>query len=715
MDLTAFSMNPAVASKSPKLVQMLLTPFDELLELDLLQARIRFIRHTGGKYLAPMGEAPYEDALRYALEYMIHPSDRDAYLAFHEFSTLRERLDTSETPGILQARFRFKLIAGGWRWGNEVVVGGAANGAPDGVAYSFLFDDGDAESGQNGAGDSFAMRSELTGLRREDSFFTVGRRLLGKYPEGWCVLVIDIEQFKLFNDWYGREKGDLLLAQVGATLNRVEQDTGGIACYFGQDDFALFVPRQHAEIDKLFETIHALIMENGTSVGFMPAFGICRAEDGQSIEELYDRAAVAARYAKENYHTRIRTFDPSMYQKTDADYRILAEFQKALQDHELYIVLQPQCRTTDGKIVGAESLARWRKPDGSMVSPGTFVPVLERYGFVTDMDTYIWEEVCAWQKSWVDRGHLPMPVSVNVSQIDIYTIDVPDFFEELLRKYDLPVDAIKIEITESAYVENEKVIDTVRRLREKGFLVLMDDFGSGYSSLNMLRNLSIDIIKLDAHFLRMSGEDRKGFQIMETIANMARTMGVPIIVEGVETQEELNYIDRLDCKYVQGYFFYRPMPVSDYEKLIGSAENVDAGGFFLNVKEKFRIRDLLFQNVMSDEMLNNILGPVGIFTLNGDKAKLMSHNRQLYDEFGAEELHEGLRTPFQLVVEEDRQEFLALIERAEQAVQSGAEGTIRFCRRNGTVVRVHLQLFYFGEDDGKKKFYVSVHKEPAAQ
>ncbi len=424
-------------------------------------------------------------------------------------------------------------------------------------------------------------RNELTGLYETAAFCTLGKKLLEKHPEGWCVIAIDLEHFKLFNEWYGREAGDRLLAQIGAALTEVETETGGLACYLGQDDFALLTPHDEERIKQLFGGIHKFVVERGTSVGFMPAFGVCLADEGGSVEELLDRAAQAAQHAKENYHKRIRLFEKAMYKKTEQDYQILSDFQQALRNREPFIQLQPQCLIANGRIVGAESLVRWKKADGTMVSPAVFVPVLEQYGFVTDLDQFVWEEVCAWQRKWIDGGHTPLPVSVNVSQIDIFTIDVPAYFDLLTWKYKLPPEVIKIEITESAYVGDVAVADTVRRLRERGFLVLMDDFGSGYSSLNMLRSLNVDIIKLDAKFLRMNSEDRKGVQILESIVGMARSMEAPIIVEGVETEEETKFIKSLGCRYVQGYHFYRPMPVEDFEKLIGNEGNIDTGGFNL--------------------------------------------------------------------------------------------------------------------------------------
>ena len=432
-----------------------------------------------------------------------------------------------------------------------------------------------------GLDESIESRNELTGLYTEHALYVRGREVLHEHPDGWCVIALDVEHFKLFNEWYGREAGDRLLAQIGARLLRVEQDTGGLACYLGQDDFALIAPYDEPSVRRLYKSVHQFVMEHGMSIGFMPAIGVCPADGETSVQELFDRAAQAAQNAKTDYHRRIRVFEDSMYRKTEQDYQLLSDFQQALKNRELFIVLQPQCEIEQGRVVGAESLVRWRREDGTMVSPGKFVPVLEQYGFVTDLDQFVWEEVCRWQRAWIDGGHTPLPVSVNVSQIDIFTIDVPAHFEQLLAKYSLPVDVVKIEITESAYVGDGTVSDTVKRLREKGFLVLMDDFGSGYSSLNMLRSLSVDIIKLDAQFLRMEGDDRKGVQILESIVSMAKSMEAPIIVEGVETQEEKDFVRRLGCRYVQGYYFYKPMPVPDFEKLIGDETHIDVSGFGL--------------------------------------------------------------------------------------------------------------------------------------
>ena len=696
---------PSRGKATSKLVNLMLQPFDDLVEINFNTGQMQNLRHAEGKYFVPVFDDTVDDIRRYSAENMVHPDDLPLYLRLTDPATLEERMAAADPPGELHARFRYKLLDGGWRWVEQISLDGSLYGMEKGVYYTFVFDiEEQVAQDELSAGE----RSSLTGLLREDAFFERGKELAAQHSDDWCMIAIDFENFKLFNEWYGRAQGDMLLASIGAKLSRVEGYTGGLACYFGQDDFALFAPYVKEQIKQLYIDCHQLVLERGNSVGFMPAFGICMANGESTIEELYDHAALAARRAKENFHTRIRTFDPSMSRQVAQEYTILSDFQKALRDHELFIMLQPQCLIANGRIVGAESLVRWRKANGEMVSPGVFVPVLEKYGFVTDLDKYVWEEVCIWQKKWIDGGHTPLPVSVNVSQIDIFTIDVPAYFEMLIKKYALSVDTVKVEITESAYVDNGKVVDTVQRLREKGFLVLMDDFGSGYSSLNMLRSLNVDIIKLDAQFLRMSGSDTKGVHILESIVNMAKTMGVPIIVEGVETKEETEFLSGLGCRYVQGYYFYRPMPVPDFESLIGESRNIDTGGFTFKAQEQFHTREFLDQNVFSDAMLNNILGPVAFFLLRGSEVDCIRYNQQFYNEVHTERFDEILKSSQRFLLDEDLPVLYGLLEQAMFDPLGGAAGVLRFPRADGTVSQYRMHFFFLGEDEAGKRFYASM-------
>ena len=693
---------------SMKIVQLMLAPYDDLVEVDMYHGRTRALRHKEGKYFVPLIDSSVKDIMRYSIENMVHPDDQELYARFIDPRTMPERMEQAEIPGLLRARFRYKLLSGGWRWVEQVNIGGPRQGLPEGLYYGFIFDleELGGEKAEQKSVPS-VKRSELTGLMWEESFFARSKEVIREQPRDWCMIAVDLEHFKIFNEWYGRKQGDLLLAQIGARLNREAEETGGLAGYYGQDDFAMLVPSDEARTQRLFEDLHALITEHGTSVGFMPALGVTPVTEGSSVEELYDRASLASHHAKANYHTRVCVYDPALFRQTEKDYQILSDFQNALEEHELFIVLQPQCAIATGRVVGAESLVRWKKADGTMVPPGVFVPVLEEYGFVTELDKYVWEEVCIWQKRWIDGGHTPLPVSVNVSQIDIFTIDVPAFLEELLHKYSLPVEVVKVEITESAYVDNDSVVDTVQRLRDKGFLVLMDDFGSGYSSLNMLRSLNVDIIKLDAQFLRMNKDDRKGMQIIESIVNMAKTMGMPIIVEGVETQEETDFLSGLGCSYVQGYFFYKPMPVREYEKLIGDPNHIDESGFHFEEKEQFYTREFLDQGVFSDAVLNNILGPVAFLSWHGDRVDVIRYNQQFYEETKLPNFSRRTKAIQRHMPPEDRARLRELMEQAVKNPLGGAGGVLRFTHPNGGFSQYRMHFFFLEEDDSGKKFFVS--------
>ncbi|MBE7003672.1 MAG: EAL domain-containing protein [Ruminococcaceae bacterium] len=700
--------SPDLPQPDTLFMKLALAPYDGLLELDLKHRLIRTVRLTEGKYTVAAKKGTFEEVFRGSTEFLVYPDDRETYLRFFDSDTLLQRLHEAETPDFLHTRYRYRLLNGAWHWVEVYLLGAAQTGEPEHIVYSFLFDaDEQAGDTEDGAPGESILRSELTGLLWERPFFARAREILREHAEGWCVISIDLEHFKLFNEWYGREQGDQLLAQVGARLTRAEAESGGLACYFGQDDFALLYPYDERRVELLYEQIHGLIVQFGTSVGFLPAFGVCLTDNSSTIEQIYDRASMATVRAKSSYHSRVRVFDPLMYEKADWDYHILSDFQKAMKDHELSFYLQPQCQIATERVVGAESLVRWKKADGKMVSPGVFIPVLEEYGFVTDLDKFVWEEVCKWQRMWIDSGHTPLPISVNVSQIDIFTIDVPAFLEEMLKKYDLPVEVIKVEITESAYVDNGAVADAVKRLREKGFLVLMDDFGSGYSSLNMLRNLNVDVIKLDAQFLRMGGDDRKGIQIVESIVNMAKTMGVPIIVEGVETQQETEFLSGLGCRYVQGYYFYRPMPQEEFQALIADPEHIDTSGFLFEAKDQFHTREFLDQNVFSDAMLNNILGPIAFFSQHGEELDVVRFNRQLLDEVDSPVFQDYTKSIQRLVVQEDLPRLYELLDHALIDPLGGASAVIRFQRLSGRISQFRVQFFFLEEDDNGRRFYGS--------
>lgn len=687
--------------------------FDDLIEADLISNYTRNIYHSTDKYFVPLLNGNHSNLFDYSLQHMIHPEDKERYFNLLNPDTLLERLKTAEYPGLLVGEFRYKLSNGDYSWVEQVVIGGERFGLREGIVRFYVFDiqsRKNRELGSTVKADTPIVKDNLTGLYNGSDFFDLANELIKNKRDDWCLIFIDLENFKLFNEWYGREAGNLLLGEIGTLLCDIEAITGGLAAYFGQDDFVLLAPYDSARIKHLYDAIHSIIVSRGNSVGFLPAFGIAMVTKDTSILDLFDRANQASHFAKENFHNRIRFFYPEMYEKKRHEYEIISDFQRALHSNEITFYLQPQCIASNKRVVGAEALTRWIKQDGTIISPGEFVPILEKYGFISDLDEYIWDSVCKWLRSILDLGLTPVPISVNVSQNDILTTDIPKHFETLIKKYDLPPKYLKIEITESVYAKNTDIVkETVSLLQEKGFLILMDDFGSGYSALSILRNLNVDILKFDAQFLRMNSFDEaKGVHIVESIVNMAKNMGLPIIFEGVETEEQRTFLRQLGCQYIQGFYFYRPMPISDFETLIKEPSNIETNGFRHNANNEFKVREFLDENIYSDAMLNNVLGPVAIYSWNDEKVDIIRFNELFYELVDVKDFSERIINIERFVPKEEKTKFYNLFRRATKDYLNGATDTITFRKSDGNEVNIKMHLYYIGDDGNNKKFYGSV-------
>ena len=683
--------------------------FDELISIDVPGDAYKFIFNVEQKYWSPSMEGTYSTFYDYVGTHMVHPEDQQNYLHIMNPATLLSHL--RESNGIIDFEFRAVNTNGGWRWCAQYVIGGAQHGLPDGIVYCYVFDiqsRKDREAGKTQVSYQGAMDLDpLTGLPKEKDFYIAADQLLANTSAGWLMAAIDLQHFKLFNEWYGRDMGDHLLADIGHELSDIAEAHRGITGYMGGDDFAILAPADSLELDALYDNLQEIIADHGVSVGFLPAIGACRSNGNSSIYTLHDEASFACQEAKADYKTRIKFFSSAMVEQTAEDYKTLSAFKDALANDEITFHLQPQCRAVNGRIVGAEALARWIKPDGTRIPPVSYIPTLEKYGFIPDLDKQIWEKVCKWSRESLDKGNPLIPVSVNISPVDIFTMDVPRYFEELIKKYDIPKQAIKVEITESAYGEDsDKVRATVQQFRDNGFVVLMDDFGSGFSSLNMLRELNVDMIKLDAYFLRMEeNTEKKGMHIIESVVNMAKTMSMPIIVEGVETTEQRAYLMSLGCRYIQGYYFYKPMPTEDFEALIVDPKNIDPQGFTFKFNEEFHIREFLNEDVYTDSMLNHIIGPAAVYAWHDDKVDIVRFNQQFYQAVNTPDFTSRLLDIQRFMPKNEVPKLLNVLQQAYEDRLNGASCMLSFIKVDGSMVRFLIQFYFLNNDGGSKRFY----------
>lgn len=410
----------------------------------------------------------------------------------------------------------------------------------------------------------------LTGLYSKQYFYQqAGEVLLRNPDQQYDIICSDIENFKLINDVFGVKAGDSLLRGIGNAY--AERLKGiGICGRLNSDQFVCLLKHRDDYTDDMF--IEASGLMNGLLDihNIVMKWGIYNVEDRSvPIEQICDRALLAARSIKGQYGKYFAIYDDTLRNQLLREQAITDSMESALSQNQFLVYLQPKYRIKDEALVGAEALVRWNHPFWGFLSPAEFIPLFEKNGFITRLDRFVWEKACAVLHDWDERGYYPMSVSVNVSRADIYNEDLADILVTIIKKYDLDPSRLHLEITESAYTENPKqIIDTVTTLRELGFVIEMDDFGSGYSSLNMLNDMPIDILKLDMKFIRSEMAKPKSQGILQFIINLARWMNLSVVAEGVETKAQLLRLTEIGCDYVQGYYFAKPMPCQEFEGLL---------------------------------------------------------------------------------------------------------------------------------------------------
>lgn len=538
------------------------------------------------------------------------------------------------------------------------------------------------------------------------------KRLPEILPNTYCIVAIDIEHFRLFNKLYGRSSGDEVIRYIYTCLKQSALEYDGIDAYLGGDNFVAFLPDDDEVLNNIRQKIIKKFSEWNNTSAFFPLFGVYTIKDTSVLPELmYDHAMLALSHAEEDYKWHICRYTIEMESSLEKEVYLLAAIEEGLEKGEFTFFAQPQCNIATGQIVGAEALVRWQKPDGEVLLPGGFIPVLEKNKMIDQLDRYVWEKVCQWLKGWIDQGYSPVPISINVSRIDIYAMDVPKYIFSLLEKYQIPEHLIKIKITESAYTENNnRISHAVNTFRNRGLVVMMDDFGCGYSSLNMLKNIPVDVLKLDMRFLQFKEEERqKSANILESIVNMAGLLHLPIVVEGVENESQEKFVQKLGCRYIQGFYYYKPLPIKKFEELLRDKRQIDTQGLVYKQVEPMHIREFIDTNFVSDSMLNNVLGPVVFFEVLGGDIKITRVNEQYFRMLGEQHFEEDIQKEFlKRIPEEERCVFHRMIEKAFENPVLGADGMIHLLCEGEQKMSVYTKVFYLREREGYRQYYCSL-------
>ena len=410
----------------------------------------------------------------------------------------------------------------------------------------------------------------LTGVYSKEFFYSsVKERLQVDLDGEYCIICSNIENFKLVNDVFGTREGDRLLQETARMMERMVGDEG-FCGRLSADRFLCF-QRKGEQCDKRrFDQLDVSVFSMMKNI--VMRWGIYEITDRTvSVEQMCDRAMLAADSIRGKYSRYYAVYDDKLRATLLREKMITDSMEKALAEKQFTVYLQPKYGLQKESIVGAEALVRWFHPEFGFISPGEFIPIFEKNGFIQKLDMYIWRMTCSLISKWKQEGLPVLPVSVNVSRADLFMDDPVSIFVNLVKEFNMRPSDLHLEITESAYADNmESIVSTVRQLREKGFIIELDDFGSGYSSLNTLSAMSVDILKLDLKFVHSEIEKPEDNSILNDVITMAHRMHLRVVAEGVETAHQAERLRMIGCDYVQGYYFSAPLPIRDYESLLTS-------------------------------------------------------------------------------------------------------------------------------------------------
>ena len=418
---------------------------------------------------------------------------------------------------------------------------------------------------------SAAERDKLSMLYTRNFFMEYAERIFQYHSElHMDAVVINIEQFHSINALNGRSFGDRVLQVIGEEINAFLTEIEGIASRFEADRFAIYCMQQpdyYALLNRFQDRVNNLTRK----VSIRLRMGVKTWQKGVEPLVMFDHARAACNRVRGDFQNPLMFYDDDMRMKELLNQRLLNDLHSAADERQFKVFYQPKydIQADPPRLASAEALIRWKHPELGMISPGEFIPLFEGNGLISVVDNFVWKEAAAQITAWREKYGFTLPVSVNVSRADVFDPTLVERLAELVESNGLDYGSIKLEVTETAYADDaNQVLDVIRRLRERGFEIEMDDFGSGYSSLNMLSDMPVDVLKMDMKFIRNIENSETDRKLVTLILDIAKFLDVSVVAEGVETEGQLAILRSGNCDLVQGYFFSRPLPPEEFEQLI---------------------------------------------------------------------------------------------------------------------------------------------------
>lgn len=386
--------------------------------------------------------------------------------------------------------------------------------------------------------------------------------------EQYYIICSDIRQFKVINDIFGPEAGDRILRTIADSI-RDADDHNRVYGRISGDSFAICMPACNFSEDSYFMRSGSTLRIKGINYPIVNHMGIYEVDDlSLPVSSMCDRAMLAISSMKNNVQQQIIYYDEHMRKEILQEQEILKDLTPAFEEKQFTIYIQPQFNHRTGEIAGGETLVRWKHPKKGLLKPQVFTSMMEDKGLISKLDRYVWRMACEFIKKLENQGK-KISLSVNISPKDFYYLDLYREFMGLVKEYDISPAGLKLEITESAVIMDvPKQVALIEKLQAEGFVVEMDDFGSGYSSLNTLKDIPVDILKLDMKFMEKSKNTKRSADIVQMVVAMADKLGMPVIAEGVETKEQADFLGRIGCDIIQGYYYAKPMSMEEFEQLL---------------------------------------------------------------------------------------------------------------------------------------------------
>ncbi|MBR2676150.1 MAG: EAL domain-containing protein [Solobacterium sp.] len=416
-----------------------------------------------------------------------------------------------------------------------------------------------------------AERDKLTGLYTKNFFFEYINRILKVHgDEKYDAVVLNIEQFHTVNALHGREFGDKVLIGLADAIRQFLTGTKGVASRIESDRFFIYCQQQedyHALLNRFQEAVNAIAGNTGVHI----RMGVKTWEDKEDPFVMFDNAVTACNKVRGDFQNPLMIYDENMRIKEVRDQELLNDLDQAIEEHQFQVFYQPKydIKQNPPRLASAEALIRWNHPKLGMLSPGDFVPLFERNGLITKVDHYVWEVSTRQIAEWRDQFGFELPISVNLSRADVFDPDLINRLVKLVADNHLKEGSLKLEVTETSYTDNARVLlDVIDKLRSSGFEIEMDDFGSGYSSLNMLSDMPIDVLKMDMKFVRNIEDNMTDLKLVELILDIAGALQLTVVAEGVEKEGQLQLLKNAGCDLVQGYYFSKPVPAEEFQELI---------------------------------------------------------------------------------------------------------------------------------------------------